>query len=119
MIYTVTFSPSLDYVMTAEDLNCRGLTRAKSANFFFGGKGINSAVILNELCRHVKAIAFLGGFTGDELVRSAGIPIDAIPIPNGRTRVNVKLRTENGETEINAPGCPVGENGMKLLRGQT
>ena len=42
--------------------------------------------------------------------------LDVIRLAEGCTRINVKLKAPDGsETEINAPGAPIGEDGMRKL----
>ena len=49
MIYTVTFNPSLDYVVVLEELRCGELNRVKEEEIVPGGKGINVSMVLNNL----------------------------------------------------------------------
>ena len=49
MIYTVTFNPSLDYVITTEDFALGKTNRAKNEQIFPGGKGINVSIVLKNL----------------------------------------------------------------------
>ena len=46
MIYTVTFNPSLDYVVTMDKLNLGNINRAETETIYPGGKGINVALVL-------------------------------------------------------------------------
>ena len=47
---------------------------------------------------------------------SPDVPLDVIRLAEGCTRINVKLKAPDGsETEINAPGAPIGEDGMRKL----
>ena len=41
MIYTVTFSPAIDYVMNLDNFNIGDINRSISESFLPGGKGIN------------------------------------------------------------------------------
>lgn len=106
MIYTVTFNPSLDYYMFLDRLNGGTVNRSQKTEILFGGKGLNVSYVLNQLGVENKAIAFIGGFTGDFLQKSAneaGINCDFISLKEGTTRINVKLKCEN-ETDINTQG---------------
>lgn len=47
MIYTVTFNPSLDYVIRAEELVPGRLNRTTHECIYPGGKGNNVSVILS------------------------------------------------------------------------
>ena len=49
MIYTVTFNPSLDYIVSVEDFKL-GLTNRTSSELMLpGGKGINVSTVLGRL----------------------------------------------------------------------
>ena len=49
MIYTVTFNPSLDYIVSVEDFKL-GLTNRTSSELILpGGKGINVSTVLGNL----------------------------------------------------------------------
>ena len=48
MIYTVTFNPSLDYIVSVDDFKL-GLTNRTSSELMLpGGKGINVSTVLDE-----------------------------------------------------------------------
>ena len=49
MIYTVTFNPSIDYIMFTNGFELKGLNRAKKTYKFAGGKGINVSRVLKTL----------------------------------------------------------------------
>lgn len=130
MIYTVTFNPSLDYVVSVEEFSSGKMNRTTSETIYPAGKGINVSMVLSQLGVDNTALGFVAGFTGEELKRSLqekGIITDFIQIENGTTRINVKLRTKNmiepesetflhQETEINGQGPVVSEiDLMKLM----
>ena len=48
MIYTVTFNPSIDYIMFTNGFEIKGLNRATSTYKFAGGKGINVSRVLKH-----------------------------------------------------------------------
>lgn len=106
MIYTVTFNPSLDYIVSVDDFKL-GLTNRTSSELLLpGGKGINVSTILTNLGIESTALGFVAGFTGDEIVRRVekiGVRSDFIPVENGISRINVKLKSIDG-TEINGMG---------------
>ena len=67
MIYTVTFNPSLDYIVSVEDFKL-GLTNRTSSELMLpGGKGINVSTVLGNLGIESTALGFLAGFTGKEI----------------------------------------------------
>ena len=106
MIYTVTFNPSLDYIVSVDDFKL-GLTNRTSSELLLpGGTGINVSTILTNLGIESTALGFIAGFTGTEIVRRAeriGIRSDFIRIEEGISRINVKLKSIDG-TEINGMG---------------
>lgn len=106
MIYTVTFNPSLDYIVSVDDFKL-GLTNRTSSELLLpGGKGINVSTILTNLGIESTALGFVAGFTGDEIVRKVeeiGVRSDFIRIEDGISRINVKLKSIDG-TEINGMG---------------
>ena len=66
MICTVTFNPSLDYIVDVEDFKL-GLTNRTSSELILpGGKGINVSIVLRNLGICNRALGFTAGFTGDE-----------------------------------------------------
>lgn len=106
MIYTVTFNPSLDYIVSVDDFRLGLTNRTDSELILPGGKGINVSTILNNLGISSTALGFVAGFTGDEItkkVKELGISADFIPISEGISRINVKLKNIDG-TEINGMG---------------
>ncbi|MCZ3394087.1 1-phosphofructokinase, partial [Enterococcus faecium] len=62
MIYTVTLNPSIDYVISLDEMKVGLVNRLKTSSKFPGGKGINVSRILNELNVSNTALGFLGGF---------------------------------------------------------
>ena len=117
MIYTVTFNPALDYSMITHNF-CEGLTnRSESEEICFGGKGINVSYVLSQLGVENTALGFVAGFTGEYLINELeknNINTDFIRLPDGFTRINVKLKGDK-ETEINAQGPKISEAEIKLL----
>ena len=49
MIYTVTLSPSIDYIVRMSNMRSNTTNRTDSEEFYFGGKGINVSQVLAEL----------------------------------------------------------------------
>ncbi len=106
MIYTVTFNPAIDYVMHLNALNFGEVNRADSEEVFYGGKGINVSTVLKNLGENSVALGFIAGFTGKALeanLKNSGIITDFISLPQGFTRVNVKIKARV-ETDINGRG---------------
>lgn len=117
MICTVTFNPSLDYIVDVEDFKL-GLTNRTDRELILpGGKGINVSTVLMNLGIHNTALGFAAGFTGEELIRrldEMGVDSDFIRIPDGITRINVKLKSIDG-TEINGAGPDISEEQTEAL----
>ena len=106
MVYTVTFNPALDYVVRMGDFRAGETNRTESDELQWGGKGINVSTVLRNLGVDNVALGFLAGFTGqalDQGLRKAGIATDFIWLPQGLTRINVKIKAGQ-ETEINGVG---------------
>lgn len=118
MIYTVTLNPSLDYVVNVNNLNIGATNRAQSSTVLAGGKGINVSLILNALGVENTAIGFIAGFTGREIlkrVEETGCACRFIELPEGMSRINVKIKDKK-ETEINAAGPRIEPEYMEELR---
>ena len=49
MVYTVTFNPSLDYIVTVDDFKLGLTNRTTSELMLPGGKGINVSIVLSNL----------------------------------------------------------------------
>ena len=117
MIYTVTFNPSLDYIVSVEDFQL-GLTNRTSSELMLpGGKGLNVSMVLGNLGIMNTALGFVAGFTGEEIVRrieEMGVKSDLIPIREGISRINLKLKSIDG-TEINGCGPLISEENIQKL----
>lgn len=121
MIYTITFNPALDYVISVDSFQKGVVNRVTEEHIFCGGKGINVSAILKELGYESKALGFVAGFTGDEIVRRAqseyGINANFIKVKEGMSRINVKLRSDE-ETEINGIGPKITDEDLDKLFAQ-
>lgn len=117
MIYTVTFNPSLDYIVSVDDFQL-GLTNRTSSELMLpGGKGINVSMVLGNLGIESTALGFVAGFTGDEIVRRVGqmhVRSDFIRVGQGISRINVKLKSIDG-TEINGSGPQIDHEPLEQL----
>lgn len=117
MIYTLTFSPAIDYVVYLKDLQMGATNRTVKEEYYFGGKGINVSTVLTELGISNTALGFVSGFTGEALERGLkekGINNDFVHLDKGITRINVKIK-EKCETEINAQGPKITEDKIREL----
>lgn len=117
MIYTVTFNPSLDYIVSVNDFQLGLTNRTDSELILPGGKGINVSTILVNLGIDSTAFGFAAGFTGEEIIREVeamGIRSDFIKIDSGISRINLKLKNIDG-TEINGSGPEISEEKIEEL----
>lgn len=117
MIYTVTFNPSLDYVIQVDKLVPGEINRTTHEAVYPGGKGNNVSVILSNLGHSSKALGFTAGFTGEALenmLKEFGCDTAFIRLPEGSTRINVKINAGE-ETEINGQGPVITEEAQSAL----
>lgn len=117
MIYTVTFNPSLDYIVSVEDFKLGLTNRTTSELMLPGGKGINVSTVLMNLGIESTALGFMAGFVGDEIARRVekmGVKSDFIRIEEGISRINLKLKSIDG-TEINGSGPNISSEKVDLL----
>ncbi|WP_110954520.1 1-phosphofructokinase [Anaerosinus massiliensis] len=106
MIYTVTFNPSLDYIVKLDTFTPGAVNRTKTEMIYCGGKGINVSIVLKNLGFTSKALGFIAGFTGQEVkkrLQQLGCESDFIELDQGLSRINVKIKAE-AESEINGQG---------------
>lgn len=119
MVYTVTFNPSLDYIVSVEGFQLGKTNRTAKEQMLPGGKGINVSTVLKNLGIPNTALGFSAGFTGEEIkrrVEEMGLASDFIDLPNGYSRINVKMKDFDG-TEINGQGPDISpEETERLLR---
>jgi len=106
MIFTVTFNPSLDYIVGLSDFHEGEVNRSEWEHIFPGGKGINVSMVLKNLAIGNVALGFIGGFTGNEIqrrIKAFGCITDFVKLKSGISRINVKIKA-NKESEINGQG---------------
>ena len=117
MIYTVTFNPSLDYIVSMKDFQLGKTNRTCSEQMLPGGKGINVSTVLYNLGIENTALGFTAGFTGEELLRKMkeiGFFCDFIHLEHGCSRINIKLKDFDG-TEINGQGPSISQEAIGRL----
>ena len=117
MVYTVTFNPAIDYVVHTDEMTVGGVNRAKDEKIYFGGKGINVSIVLNELGIKSRALGFTAGFTGEAIekgVAEKGIETDFVRLENGFSRINVKIKSGD-ETELNGQGPAIDDRSLDRL----
>ena len=106
MIYTVTFSPTLDYVVSVENFQPGIINRTTSEHVYPGGKGVNVSIALKSFGYENTALGFIAGFTGAEIKRQLhmlGVQNNFINVEQGMSRVNMKIVSDT-ETAINGQG---------------
>lgn len=117
MIYTVTFNPSLDYIVEVNNFELGMTNRTSYEHMLPGGKGINVSIVLNNLDFDTTAFGFVAGFTGKQIcdmVSEYGINTDFIHVNNGFSRINMKIKNIDG-TEINGMGPQISEDNLHSL----
>ena len=117
MIYTVTFNPSLDYIVSVNDFQLGMTNRTATEMMLPGGKGINVSIVLKNLGLENTALGFAAGFTGDEIQRQVeeiGVTARFIPVDEGISRINLKLQNIEG-TEINGQGPVITDTAIEAL----
>ena len=117
MIFTVTFNPSLDYVVGLDSFREGEVNRSEWEHIYPGGKGINVSMVLKNLDIRNIALGFVGGFTGKEIQRSVkefGCYTDFVKLKAGNSRINVKIKADK-ESEINGQGPDISEKELGEL----
>lgn len=117
MIYTLTFNPSLDYIVAVSDFAGGVVNRTTEELILPGGKGINVSIVLKNLGYESTALGYYAGFTGEQLkslLEKKNIKTDFISVSEGMTRINVKIRSAQ-ETEINAQGPAIYDEDIHRL----
>lgn len=117
MVYTVTFNPSLDYIVDVPNYT-EGMTNRTSKELIYpGGKGINVSIVLRNLGIDSIALGFAAGFTGEEIKRlmaESGVKNDFITCEDGISRINLKIRNIDG-MEINGMGPKINQADIDKL----
>jgi len=119
MIATVTLNPSLDKIVTVEELVVDEANRWTSLRRDPGGKGINVSRVVHELGGETIAYGFIGGIDGEtlkQLLQQQGVPFGFTPI-KGEIRSNfiiTDLKTRR-QTRIDAPGPNISRDELGKL----
>lgn len=117
MFYTMTLNPALDYNMTLNEFAPERVNRSVKEEMIPGGKGLMVSRMLKNLGIESTAFGLVAGFTGTELARMVhelGIRTSFVSLPEGMTRINVKL-WGGLEGEINAQGPECDEKSLQAL----
>lgn len=107
MITTVTLNPAVDKTCRAARLLPGQVNRMESIKNIAGGKGINVTRVLRQYDYPVRALGFLGGYTGkfiEESVREIGAE-SCFTYVAGDTRCSMNILSDDGYvTEVLEPG---------------
>ena len=117
MIYTITFNPALDYVVSMDNFSLGQVNRTVREDIYAGGKGINVSIVLKNLSIENTALGFIAGFTGDEIerkIKEHGCNTDFIKLKEGISRINVKMKADV-ESEINGGGPKISKDDLNSL----
>lgn len=117
MIYTLTLNPAIDYYMSMGNFQLGSLNSLEEGYTLPGGKGINVSKVLKNLSVESKALGFVGGFTGDYIKKHLNeyeIESDFIELQEN-TRINIKLKTKDSETEIAGKSPTISRENVKEL----
>ena len=117
MIFTITFNPSIDYIIHVPSFESGIINRTDDEKILPGGKGINVATVLTNFGHQCLALGFGAGSTGKMLRRelmARGIEADLVEAESGFTRINVKMKGDP-ETQINGQGPVISEKNMNDL----
>jgi len=111
MISTITLNPSLDKTVYVSKLVCNDTNRIAKVEVDAGGKGINCSRMLRELGAETKALALLGGETGDYIrfvLERDGVALEAVRTEKP-TRTNICIEDLSGAppTTLNERGGPI------------
>jgi 1-phosphofructokinase len=115
MIYTVTFNPAIDYVVSLDAFNPGEVNRSQSDYKEAGGKGINVSRVLDRFGVQSTALGFVGGFTGKfitDYLTEMKIKHDFVSLKQD-TRINVKLKADGEESEVNGVSPTIDEEAYK------
>lgn len=111
MISTITLNPAVDKTIYVSKLVCNDVNRVTRVETDAGGKGINCSRMLKQLGVETRAIAFLGGKSGEFIqvvLEREGIPVDSVPTAKP-TRTNICVEESSGAppTTLNERGGPI------------
>lgn len=117
MIFTVTFNPSLDYIVRVDEMRLGTINRTNYEQFLPGGKGINVSIVLGNLGHPSRALGFSAGVTGaalEKLLADTGVDADLVHVKAGFTRINAKVKAVE-ETELNGQGPRIAPEDVDAL----
>ncbi|PPE06495.1 1-phosphofructokinase [Mesoplasma corruscae] len=119
MIYTITLNPALDHTIETNKFNLNETNYYQRDYKKIGGKGINTAIILNNLNANVISVGILGEENKHifiEEFNKIGLSNHFI-LNKGVTRTNFKIKNlaKKSETELNGVGSEVSKHTIHQL----
>lgn len=117
MIFTVTFNPSLDYIVRVDEMRLGTINRTNYEQLLPGGKGINVSIVLGNLGHPSRTLGFSAGVTGaalEKLLADTGVDADLVHVKAGFTRINAKVKAVE-ETELNGQGPRIAPEDVDAL----
>lgn len=117
MVYTLTISPSLDFVNEINKFEINKINRSFQSVYLPGGKGINVSILLKELEVDSIALGYKANFTGEYLQKL----LDDLQLKTfliqaeGYTRINIKVISDH-ETAINTNTLIIEDTHLKVLQ---
>jgi 1-phosphofructokinase family hexose kinase len=112
VILALALSPSLDVTYEVDTLRIGGITRPERINAVAGGKALNMARAAAALGGRVRAVAQLGGATGERvagLLDDESIPMTLVPVSR-ETRTCIAIVESEGNptsTDVYEAAAPV------------
>lgn len=109
-VATITLNPAYDLVGLCPSIEVGEVNLVKTASLNAGGKGVNVAKVLRDLGIDITVSGFMGKDNQEEFQHffSDNGMANRFYMVSGRTRINVKLTEDNGEsTDFNFSGFEV------------
>jgi len=119
-IYTVTFSPAIDYYVWCDNFTRGETNRAKREFIHVGGKGINVSAMLKNLGISSVAFGCIAGFTGEainSMIKNYGVATDFVKV-DGTSRINLKMNSDGVESELNGQGPLISASAVEKIVGK-
>lgn len=120
MIYTLTFSPSIDYWIEGQNFELKNVNRFENSELLPGGKGINASIVLTRHGHNNLALSFF-----DNQSISLLKPIfeqEKLQLNNieskTKTRINIKFFAENTNFELNGPRTKITSSNLEDLKNK-
>ena len=118
MITTVTINPAVDYTVKVDKLSLGEVNRVNFLSKAAAGKGINVSKAVKNLEEKTKALACVGGSTGEYIqqkLRSIGVLTEFNWVET-ETRINFKVIDDfKQETKINQTGMKLSTKNLKKV----